>query len=169
MPRHNLTLSSRTFVGLVGATLSEQDFRLLFFRSTPPHGGPLVNFFRHVAELRLPISRATVTHRPDHDDDLVSFEIGAVPFDDVVQDSHVDTDSCCISTNVLTRYFAGLDYRPLAKPHQSYLGKIPDPIRDFVQEMQSNGRMLTGTEVINQGKQIRLIFGERDAAVSDFF
>ena len=169
IPNHHLSISSRTFVGLLAGTLSQQDYRLLFYRPSPLDGGPLVRFFRNIAELRLPIARTWITQQLDQDDDVISFEVGPSPFDDVAQKSAVGTDWCSLSVKGMTRYLAGLDYRPNAVPHQSSLGAIPNDIRQFLRGMESHGRMVIEAEVINEGKQVRLNFGDRDAAISDYF
>ena len=169
-PRQKLTVSSRTLVGLLAGTLTKREFKLLFYQTLPPQGGPLIHFFRHVVELHVSVARASIERTLDEDDDWITFEIGTSPVYDSVQKSSVMEGSCDLSVKVVARYLAGLDYSLASgKAHNSHFGQIPDEIRAFLTRMESEGRMLVDVQVVDDAKQIRLLFGGRDAATSEYF
>src|SRR5205085_1487776 len=76
---HRLSVSSRTFIGLLAQTLSVRDFSLLFYRTLPSDGGPLVQFFRTLDEVQVRLAQVLVEKCEDDDDDWITFECGRTP------------------------------------------------------------------------------------------
>ncbi len=169
-PPKKLSFSSRTFSGLIAGTLTARDFRILFYQTTPPNGGPLIHFFTRIVELGLNISHVCVEPRADEDDDFIIFSLNAP---DAASDSSLANNSNCaceLSMRTLIRFLAGLDYRMTSKePNSSPLASIPGHVRNFFQNSMTEGRMLRGSELIENSERIRFSFGERDAAVSAYF
>ncbi|SRR6266496_945578 len=169
-PPTSLTVSSRSLLALLATTLTKREFELLFYHQIPAGGGPLIHFFRSVLESHLTISRASLHRAPQDDDDWVTFEIGTSEMRDTSRKSSATILSCDVSLMLLVRYFAGLDYSlGSGKTNYSYLATIPNEIRAFVRQMESEGRMLVNIQVTREGSQLRLTFGDRDAAISPYF
>jgi hypothetical protein len=82
----------------------------------------------------------------------------------------VSSYRCDIPTQLLVRYFAQLAYEALSPARERYsIGMLPIPIQQTVRGYTREGRMLAAASITPQGDLIRLFFGERDAAISDYF
>jgi hypothetical protein len=169
-PSNKLTLSTRTLIGLLAGSITERQFKILFYRTLPADGGPLIHFFRHLIESHLCLARVSIDCHDEEDDDSISFEVGRSPLYDVVQKSSVGKDHCDVPLKIIAQYFAGLDYSlSSGTANYSYIGSIPDEVRTFLKTMTSEGRMLVDAYLINDSRDIRFVFGQRDAAIAEYF
>jgi hypothetical protein len=164
-PTRELSISSRTFTGLIAGTLTERDFRALFYRTMPPDGGPIVRSFQQVLQCGSIISSVRVNRLADEDDDLITFAtrpgIG-------VQRS-ATARACEIPISTIVRYLAGLDYNMRAgRPNHSTLASISLGDQTVLRGILNEGQMLVAAELIHDSQMLRLSFGEPDVAVSDY-
>jgi hypothetical protein len=154
---------------LIAETLSERQFKILFYRTLPPNGGPLIHFFKRIVELKVTIVQVRIEQCVDEDDDFIVFETNLV---DSAGNPGIRNNSSCaceVPMRTVILFLAGLDYRMVSgKANYSSLAVIPDHIRDFFQKSMAEGRMLSGAELIANGERIRFSFGRRDAAVSEY-
>jgi hypothetical protein len=168
-PTRSLKIPVRVFLGLIANTITERDFDVLFYRTIPPNGGPLIAFFRTLLTAKVPIQGVFVEPLPNEDNDWIVFETGTT----ISAESHAHSGdaskSCQISSRDLIRYFAGLDYTMQSKrPNHSEFGTIPDAERIFVRTMLAQGRLLASARLETGGQVIRLLFGDVDAAMSRY-
>jgi hypothetical protein len=168
-PTRSLKIPVRVFLGLIADSLTKRDFDLLFYRTTPPNGGPLIAFFRHLLTAKVPLQVVSIEALPNGDNDWIVFETGVA----IKANSHAQpgdaSKSCQLSSRDLIRYFAGLDYTMQSKrPNHSEFGAIPDSERNFVRTMLAQGRLLASAHLEAGGRVIRLLFGDVDAAISRY-
>jgi hypothetical protein len=168
-PPRKLRIPVRVFLGLVGRSLTEREFRLLFYQAIPPPGGPLVAFFRAVLTFRLPIVAVLLEACPDADNDWITFETRT---DGSNRGSPQGTDAshvCELDVLALVRYFAGLDSGMVCgRPHCSTMDALPNAQIQLVRDMLSNGCLLTSAKLLANRRILRLGFGDRDVAVSRY-
>jgi hypothetical protein len=168
-PPRKLRIPVRVFLGLVGRSLTEHEFRLLFYQAMPPPGGPLVAFFRAVLTLRLSIAAVSIEACPNADNDWITFETRTDGSD---SDSPQGTDAshvCELDLLALVRYFAGLDSGMVCgRPHYSTMDTLPDAQIQLVRDMLSDGCLLTSAKLLANARTLRLGFGDRDVAISRY-
>jgi hypothetical protein len=150
---------------LIAGTLADRDFKILFYRTIPVHGGPLLHFFRNLIHGGSKLSFVRVDYCADEDDDKIVFSTGTGT---ELQTAPI-ANSCEMPTAVLVRYIAGLDHEMVAgRPNYSTLATISSDIQELLRRMLDEGRMLIAAQLKSDGETIRLAFGARDAAVSDY-
>jgi hypothetical protein len=168
-PPRKLRIPVRVFLGLLGRSLTEREFRLLFYKAIPPPGGPLVAFFRDVLTFRLPIVAISVEVCPNADNDWITFDTRSDGSD---SDSPQGTDAshvCELDLLALVRYFAGLDSAMVCgRPHYSTMDTLPDAQIQLVRDMLSDGCLLTSAKLLANRRILRLGFGDRDVAISRY-
>lgn len=138
---------------------------MLFDQTMPPNGGPIVHFFRHLWLSGIPIISVRVDRLPDEDDDLITFTslIAAE------RQTASTANACEIPTSIVIQYIAGLDFDMReGRPNHSTLASISPVDQALLRRMQNEGRMLVAAELIQSGALLRLSFGERDVAVSEY-
>ena len=159
----------RVFLGLVAGSLTKREFDLLFYRTMPANGGPLIAFFRKLLTSKMPLQNVSVEALPDQDNDWIVFETRTAFNADEHRQSEHPVRSCQLLSRDLIRYFAGLDYMMLSKrPNHSEFGAIPDSERTFIRTMLAQGRLLASAHLEAGGQVIRLFFGDIDAAISRY-
>lgn len=164
-----LKIPTRVFLGLVGRTLTRREFKLLFYRPMPPNGGPLIWFFRKLVTARIPVRQVWVELLPDEDDDWIVFETRTTANTEAKRHGDQSARSCDLRLRALARYIAGLDYMMQCKQaHQSAFGALPEAQCGFVRSMLAEGRLLVSAQLEEEGKVLRLFFGDIDAAISPY-
>jgi len=146
-PGQKLSISTRTFTGLLAQTLSPKDFRLLFYRTLPPEGGPIVHFFRtiHLAKARL--TRVFVDCCDDDDDDWITFE-SCVSAAAELPSGNGDRTTVELSMERIVRYLATLDYKFIDDgKHYSFAERIPADVILELRACMAGGRNLVGAEL----------------------
>lgn len=168
-PPRKLSIPVRVFLGLVAGTLTKRIFDLLFWRTTPPNGGPLIAFFSHLLTHQIPITAVEVEHCPTEDNDWITFDthskLGHAP-----SKTPTPAPTCELPLVQLIRFFAGVDYRMEGgKPNHSFLATIPAAEQTLLHAFLSEGRLLDSAAIGMRGDTIVLSFGDRDAAVSPYW
>jgi hypothetical protein len=167
-PTQKLSISSRTFAGLLAQTLSQRDFRLLFDPMEPPNGGPIVHFFRNVEQLNTRIANVFVEHCEDDDDDWITFSCNGTMSSPPLVTRNLDSGAVEISMERITRYLATLNYNLIDEGKQYSLGeRIPPDVILWLRACMTDGRTLVAAEM-QPDYRLRLFFGERDVAVADY-
>jgi hypothetical protein len=163
-----LKIPARVFLGLIGDTLSEREFKILFYRTIPPNGGPLLAFFTHVLIGGTCLRSVSVEATPDKDNDWVVFDCS--PGTSAVLDDMASPATCTISTIELVRFFAGMDYAMHSRrPNQSSLHELPELVRRTVKAMLQKGQLLESMRLAPDLQTIQLFFGQKDAAISRYW
>lgn len=163
-----LKIPTRVFLRLVAGTLTKREFRLLFHRTMPPNGGPLIWFFRKLVTAKIPLCKVSVEILAEEDNDWIVFETGTTEDVDVGSENR-RSHSCDLRSRELVRYFAGLDYMMQSETlHCSAFGAIPDETRAFVRTMLAQGRLLASACLESDQQVIRLCFGDVDAAITRY-
>lgn len=166
-PGHKLSISTRTFASLLAETLSPRDFRLLFYRTSPPEGGPIVNFFRIINQAKARVTRVFVERCDDDDDDWITFECSGRATA-VSPDRNIDSATVDLSMEWIVRYFATLDYNFSGEGKRySLTERIPADVILELRACMAGGGNIVSTE-LQPEYRLRLVFGERDAAVAGY-
>jgi hypothetical protein len=168
-PPRLLKVPVRVFLGLLAGSLSPREFKILFYQTMPREGGPLVSFFSRVLMSSGSIQNVFVEAMPDRDNDWIAFDCSASAQAFEVRRA-TDRLSCQIKTSDLVQYFAGLDYKlQCGQPNHSSLHDLSPATREFVKTMLSQGRLLESAHIASAGELIELHFGDRDAAISEYW
>jgi hypothetical protein len=163
-----LSISSRTFLGLLAQTLSRRDFRMLFYRTLPPNGGPIVHFFRNVQRTKAKITHVFVERCEDDDDDWINFECGDP--EALTRGANSTSEISTVETSMerIIRYLATLDYNLIDDGKEySHGERIPVDTIFELRACMAGGRTLIAAE-LQRNYRLRLFFGQRDAAVADY-
>jgi hypothetical protein len=163
-----LKIPTRVFLALVAGTLSKREFNMLFYRTMPPSGGPLIWFFRKLVTAKIPLRKVSVEILADEDNDWIVFETG-VERGEVASVRALSDDFCDLESRNLIRYFAGLDYMMQSETlHHSAFATIPEEKGEFIRAMLTQGRLLAAAQLEAEGQVVRLFFGNVDAAISPY-
>lgn len=169
-PLRKLSIPVPVFLSLITRTLVDRDFELLFYKTMPPDGGPLVHFFNAIQNSGCPLTQVSIRRCPARDHDWITFEIGSSAPEMISTVGSTVEESCDLPTSVVVGYLAGLDYSMTSgKANVSDAPPISATQRDYILAVLSEGRLPESAQLIQATKAIRLSFGPRDASISAYF